>query len=175
MTRQNFLFLLSLAAWPLLTQCSSISPEEERAAIVQRNQTIASEPTGKFFYGRRYFIPFTRFWGYVRSPRERWSTAQLVMMDESSVKTPDRLRETRTVEKKKGVDHGYDANFEYKIFGYYTGKRAYEPNTNLSLPVFHITGYELINENPGWLFTPKEEYREEEISLYPGMIPPGLQ
>lgn len=173
MTRQTFFFLCSLAALPLFTQCSSISPEEEHKAVMQRNSEIAAEPAGKFFYGRRYFIPFTRFWGYLRSPRERWSTAQLVVMDESSMKVPDRLRETRSETKEKGKDHGYDSNYEYRIYGHYTGKRAYEPNTDLILPVFRITGYEMLNEKPGWLFTPKEEYREDEVSLYPGLVPAG--
>lgn len=175
MTRQIFTFLLSLTALPLLTQCSSITPEEEQAAIQQKNAQIAVEPAGKFFYGRRYFIPYTRFWGYLREPRQRWSTASLVVMDEASVKVPDRLRETRTDHKEKGKDHGYDANFEYRIFGHYTGQRAYEPNTDLVLPVFRITGYEVLNENPGWIFTPKEKYDETEVSLIPSLIPHGLR
>lgn len=54
-------------------------------------------------------------------------------------------------------------------------KKAYEPNTNQVLPVFRLTKYELINPNPGWLFTPREKYREDEVSYYPDLIPPSLR
>ncbi len=171
MNRKNFLPLLALCLAPLLTQCGSISHEEEVSAIRERNQAIASEPRGKFFYGRRYHIPFVRFWGYLREPGQPWSQAKLVVMDESVKKTPDRLRETRSADKKEGVDHGFDANYDYRLYGYYTGKRAYEPNTDMVLPVFRLTGYEVLNREPGWLFTPKEKYRQDEISLYPALIP----
>src|SRR3982751_5706191 len=39
-------------------------------------QSIASEPVGDYFIGRRYFKPDYKFWGYVRKPGQPWSTAQ---------------------------------------------------------------------------------------------------
>lgn len=127
MTRTFFLLLLPLLSTPLLTQCGSmdgVSDDKEYAAINARNNEIANEPTGKFFYARRYYIPFTRFWGYVREPRQRWSKAQLVVIDESSCKSPDRLPENQHNTKIPGETHGYDANYEYKFYGYYTGKKG---------------------------------------------------
>lgn len=178
MTKALSSLLLALLSAPLFTQCGSmgsITDAEEHAAIEARNMEIAHEPTGKFFYGRRYYIPYTRFWGYIREPRKRWSTAQMVMIDESSCKTPDRLPETQNRIKVPGENHGYDANYEYRLYGYYTGKKGYEPNTNQVLPVFRLTKYELINTNPGWLFTPREKYSEDEVSFQPYLIPEMLR
>lgn len=161
---------------PLLTQCSTrVSDEEERTAIIKRNQHISQEVTGNFFYARRYYIPSTRFWGYLRQPRQPWSQAKLVIVDESKIKTPDRLPETTSSSKSYKKDHGYDKNFQYKFCGYYTGKTAYEPNTNQVLPIFKLTDWELDDDKAGFLFTPKEKYSEELISIVPTLIPYGLR
>lgn len=176
MNKSLLSLLLSLLCVSVLTQCSStISEDEEYAAITARNNAIAQEPAGNFFYGRRYFIPFTRFWGYVREPRERWSKAKLVIIDESQCKTPDRLPETRSKNKVAGADHGYDANYEYKLYGHFTGGKAYEPNTDQVLPVFKLTRYELLSKQPSWLFTPREKYSTDEVSYYPDLIPHSLR
>lgn len=128
-----------------------------------RKHAIASEPTGDFYYGRRYHVHKTRFWGYLREPRQPWNKAKLVMMREDRMKVPDRLPEESVV----GESFGYDQNFEYRIRGYYTGRMAYDPNSNQILPEFMLTGYELINSDPGWLFTPEDRYHPKYISLRP--------
>ena len=58
-----------------------------------RAAEIASEPTGNFYYGRRYFVKKTRFWGYLRKPRQSADTAKLVIFNESKKRNPDRLPE----------------------------------------------------------------------------------
>lgn len=58
-----------------------------------REAAIASEATGDFYYGRRYFVEKTRFWGYVRKPRQPWNRGKLVMMREDQKQVPDRLPE----------------------------------------------------------------------------------
>ena len=83
--------LLGAVLLPALTQCNSL--EKDIAGINARNAEIAREPRGNYFVGRRYHVPATRFWGYLRQPGQTWRTAQLVIMDESSCRTPDRLPE----------------------------------------------------------------------------------
>lgn len=130
---------------------------EERAA------RIASEPTGDFFYGRRYYVEKTRFWGYLRKPREPWQRSKLVIFREDQKTNPDRLPEAGP----PGQNYGFDNNYEYRIWGYFTGKDYYEPNSNQFLPVFMLTRYELVDRNPGWLFSPSDRYNRFQITVYP--------
>ena len=131
--------------------------------VEERNAQIANEPTGDFYYGRRYFIEKTRFWGYLRQPRQPWSRGQLVMFREDRMKSPDRLPE----DGPEGARYSYDNNFEYKIRGSYTGKKVYDPNSNQILPEFALSGYEVVNRNPGWLFRPDDRYDRFKITVYP--------
>jgi len=104
-------------------------------SVEERNFRIASEPTGDFFYGRRYFVEKTRFWGYLRKPREPWSRAKLVIFRENKKTTPDRLPE----DGPPGGRYAYDNNSDYRIWGYFTGEQGYEPNSDQVLPVFMRT------------------------------------
>lgn len=131
--------------------------------VEERKARIAAEPTGDFFYGRRYFVNKTRFWGYVRKPRESWSRARLVVFNESSTHNPDRLPENGPT----GQKYGFDQNHEYRIRGSYTGREVYEPNSNQFLPEFKLAGYELLDRNPGWLFRPDDRYDSVRITLTP--------
>jgi hypothetical protein len=159
--------------WPLLvgscfflTQCATSSIRGGNLGgptAEERNQQIASEPTGDFFYGRRYFVEKTRFWGYVREPRQSWSKAKLVMMREDRKKAPDRLPENGPA----GQRYSYDYNREYRLYGHYTGQKAYDPNSNQILPEFMLTGYELTNASPGWLFRPDDRYDPIRITMMP--------
>ncbi|MFR4418039.1 MAG: hypothetical protein ACLT8E_12070 [Akkermansia sp.] len=60
------LSLLGAALLPALTQCNTL--EKDIAGINARNAEIAREPRGNYFVGRRYHVPATRFWGYLRQP-----------------------------------------------------------------------------------------------------------
>jgi hypothetical protein len=132
-------------------------------SVEQRNASIATEPTGNFYYGRRYFVEKTRFWGYVRHARQPWSQAKLVIMREDKKTTPDRLPENGP----PGQRYGFDANSEYRLYGYYTGKESYEPNSNQFLPEFMLTHYECLNRQPGWLFKPIDRYDRYRITMVP--------
>lgn len=158
--RSCTLILLALT----LTQCDTTKSDIE--AINARNVMIAQEPKGDYYIGRRYHVPATRFWGYLRKPGETWKTAQLVIMDETRALTPDRSPEYGPEQK-----YSKDNNYEYHIFGKFTGKHAYEPNSNLKLPVFRLTGYKLVDPKPGWLFKPSERYSTEKVSLRPAIMP----
>lgn len=127
-----------------------------------RAQAIANEPLGNYWIGRRYHVDRLRFWGYIRRPRQSWDEAQLVMMDESRISTPDRLPE-----RGQGRKHGFDNNYEYRIEGSFSSKTGYDPITNLALPVFRPSSFRVLNRNPGWLFNPGETYNLYEITLQP--------
>jgi hypothetical protein len=139
------------------------SPNMGGPSAEVRAAQIASEPTGNFFYGRRYYVKKTRFWGYLRKPRQSANFSKLVMFNESRKRNPDRFPETGPA----GRRYGFDQNYEYKIYGYFTGDKVYEVNSNQVLPEFMLTGYELVNRNPGWLFSPRDHYNPQSITLRP--------
>jgi len=139
------------------------SPNMGGPTQAERNAAIASEATGDFYYGRRYNVKKTRFWGFIRQPRQSPSRAKLVIFDESSKRSPDRLPESGPT----GAQFAFDNNYEYKIRGNYTGQEAYDPNSNQFLPVFRLTGYEVVNRNPGWLFSPSDHYDPYTVTLVP--------
>jgi len=155
MPRLASLLLLSLAA--LLSSC--VDPMIEQH-IASRRLAIASEPRGDWFIGRRYFIERTQFWGYIRRPGQSWDDSKLVMVNESQKRVPDRLPEMPAGDSPA---HGFDHNREYRMWGYFTGKTIYDPNSDLFLPEFMLTNWEVNNESPGWLFHPKEKMDGEHL------------
>lgn len=149
-----------------LTQCgtSSLGPGNMGGPTVEeRTAQIACEPTGDFYYGRRYYVEKTRFWGYLRKPRQPWSQSKLVIFKEAKKANPDRLPE----DGPPGQRYAYDNNYDYRIRGYFTGREDYEPNSNQFLQEFMLTGYEVVNRNPGWLFRPEDRYNRFQITVYP--------
>jgi hypothetical protein len=149
MQRLVLLTLFGLAA--LLTSCVDPMIEQQ---LSDRRLLISSEPRGDWFVGRRFYIERTQFWGYLRRPGQSWDDSKLVMMNESQRRVPDRLPEMPAGD---GPAHGFDHNREYRIWGYYTGNKIYDPNSDLFLPEFMLTNWEVKNESPGWLFHPKEK------------------
>ena len=149
----------------MLSQCGGVSGTGNMGGptVEERNAKIASEPTGDFYYGRRYFVEKTRFWGYLRQPRQPWSKAKLVLFDESRKTSPDRLPENGPA----GQRYAFDNNFEYRIRGDFTGREGYDPNSNQFLPIFQLTGYEVVDRQPGWLFRPDDTYDKYRMTLYP--------
>lgn len=157
--------ILFTAACLTLCQCNTFKTDCE--AIAKREAEIAQEQPGNYYIGRRYYIPYTRFWGYIRKPGESWRTAKLVIMDESQCRQPDRGPEDPLPNATYGKDH----NVEYIIRGTLTNVEAYEPNTNQALQLFRLTGYEVRNRKPGFLFYPSERYREDMLTLRPQFMP----
>lgn len=104
--------------------------------------SIQSEPPGDYYIGRRYWKAQFKFWGYVRRPGQPWSTSQLVMFNEKQKLAPD--REVR--------QFGSDQNFEYKLYGEFTGQKVYEPASNGFYPEFVLKSYEVISKNPAPIF-----------------------
>jgi hypothetical protein len=121
--------------------CQTVPTAAENAKFAMR-QRIAAEPPGDYFIGRRYFKPDFKFWGYVRKPGEPWSKSQLVMLNEKQKLAPDRAART----------FGSDNNYEYKLYGYFSGDKVYEPASNRVYPEFVLKGYEVISTNPPPIF-----------------------
>lgn len=162
----SVLILATLSAF-LISSCASgtgaskggnLGPKPDPAI---REAQIDAEPRGDFFYGRRYFVYKTRLWGYVRKPGQPWESSKLVLMNESIQTVPDRLPE----DGPSGARYGYDQNYEYRINGNFTGRKAYDPNSNLFLPVFRPTSFTLLNKKPGWIFSPNDYYDPMIITL----------
>jgi hypothetical protein len=130
-----------LSAAILLPGCDTMPQgiQQARAAVAQ---SIASEPPGDYFIGRRYYKPDFKFWGYVRRPGQPWSTAQLVMMNEKQKLAPDR----------QALSFGSDNNYEYKLIGGFSGEKVYEPASNTIYPEFVLKSYELISTTPPPIF-----------------------
>ena len=128
-----------------LAGCESVPSgiQEARIAMAQKIQT---EPPGDYFIGRRYFKPYFKIWGYVRRPGQPWSMAQLVMLNEKQKLAPDREQ----------LSFGSDNNYEYKLWGKFSGEKVYEPASNTIYPEFVLERYELISTNPPPIF--KSQY-----------------
>src|SRR5438128_4419271 len=135
---------ISLAAL-FLTSCQTM-PEGIQQARTAMAQGISAEPIGDYFIGRRYFKPDFKFWGYIRRPGQPWSTAQLVMLNEKQKLAPDRER----------LSFGSDNNYEYKLYGYFSGDKVYEPASNGVYPEFVFKVYEEISTKSPTIF--KSQY-----------------
>lgn len=158
--------VLTALLLPLLCcRCNQLQRDCE--AIAAREMQIAAEPRGDYYIGRRYYIPYTRFWGYLRKPGESWRTAKLVMMDEHVTHQPDRGIEP----PQKGAVFGTDKNVEYIVHGRFMDKEAYDSATDHAYPMFQPTSFEVRDRKPGFLFKPSEKYDEKYVTLKPDIMP----
>jgi hypothetical protein len=135
---QSLVLLLALAG------CETFDTPSDagQAARMAMNEAIRNETPGNYFIGRRYYKQDYKFWGYVRSPGQPWTSAKLVMMNEQKKLAPDRER------GRLGSDH----NCEYKLYGSFSGETVYEPASNGFYPEFVLTGYELRSTSPPPIF-----------------------
>jgi len=129
------------AAFLLFAGCQTSESGIQNAKVAMA-QRIAAEAPGDYFIARRYFKPDFKFWGYVRKPNQPWSTAQLVMLNEKQKLAPDRA----------AVKFGSDNNYEYKLYGSFSGDKVYEPASNHIYPEFVLKGYEVVSTSPPPIF-----------------------
>lgn len=170
MFSRSLALLFSLGFALLISGCQSPGTGRYALEIEARRQAIAAEPPGDYYIGRRFHISRTHFWGYVRRPGESWDKSRLVVVSERNINQPDRLPEVRG---DGGATYGYDHNYEYRLWGSFSGRRIYDPNSNLALPEFVLQRYEVKNTSPGWLFKPDEKFDGErlmrgEVGALPG-------
>src|SRR5687767_11379160 len=105
MLPRSFAICFFVIASSSFVGCATVDPNSpSRAAMLAE---IAAEPLGDYFIGRRYHKVDYKFWGYVRKPRQPWSTAKMVMLNEHKRLAPD--RELGKI--------GSDNNYEYKLYG----------------------------------------------------------
>jgi hypothetical protein len=140
--RAHFIGIDVILAALLLVSCDTIPKEAEQARLASA-QGIASEPPGDYFIGRRYYkIPQFKFWGYVRKPGQPWNTAKLVVFNENQKLAPDREQ----------LNFGGDNNYEYKLWGTFSGETVYDAGSNGFYPEFILKKYELISVSPAPIF-----------------------
>ncbi|MGI9115250.1 MAG: hypothetical protein ACR2FX_09510 [Chthoniobacterales bacterium] len=137
----------------VLAGCETV-PQGIQQAKVDMAQRYAAEAPGDYFIGRRYYKADFKFWGYVRKPGQPWSEAQLVMLNEKQKLAPDRER----------LDFGGDNNYEYKLYGYFSGDKVYEPASNGVYPEFVLKNYQVISTNPPPIFPSQLSPRAQAAS-----------
>jgi hypothetical protein len=132
-----FTALGMVLALGFLAGCETV-PSGDQAARSGMLESIRNEPAGDYYIGRRYYKVDYKFWGWVRRPRESWTQAKLVMLNEQQKLAPDRDA------GKLGIDN----NTEYKLSGRFSGDTVYEPASNGFYPEFVLTGIEVLDETP---------------------------
>ncbi len=147
--RGLFTFVLSLLA---LAGCETI--DTAGAGRAAANQSIRSEPAGNYFVGRRMYKVDYKVWGWVREPGKSWSTAKLVMMNEQRKLAPDRAQ------GKLGTDNDY----EYRLSGYFSGDKVYEPASNGFYPEFILLGAEVRSTKPPNIYQ-QERQRDPKVRI----------
>jgi hypothetical protein len=146
---RSVLALEAFLALFLFAGCGTTMPSGIQEAKINQAAKIAAEPPGDYFIGHRYFKGSVfKFWGYVRKPGQPWSTAQLVVFNEKEKLAPDREK----------LSFGSDNNYEYKLWGNFSGQTVYEPASNGFYPEFVLKRYELISTNPAPIF--KSQYND---------------
>ncbi|MCH2329959.1 MAG: hypothetical protein MK312_00260 [Roseibacillus sp.] len=151
-----------------LNSCGTFRPEYwppnmDGPSSEQRREAINTETKGDFYIGRRYHVNRTWWGGYIRKPGEPWARAELVVFNQGLMRAPDNLPH----DGPRDARHAYDHNYEYRIWGVYTGETVYEPNSNQFLPEFQLKNYELLSTDPGWLFDPRDHYDPHRLTLHP--------
>ena len=66
----------------------------------------------------------------------------MVVLNENEKLQPDREQQNT----------GSDNNYEYKLYGVFTGQTVYEPASNGFYPEFLLKKYELVSTNPPPIF-----------------------
>jgi len=142
------ILLLALAGCetPIIYQSS-----QDREALAA---AISKEPLGNYFIGRRFYKVDYKMWGWVRKPGEPWKASQLVMFNEQKKLAPDR--------EQKQV--GSDNNDEYRLNGYFSGERVYEPASDSFYPEFVLTGAKVISTNAPLIF-PDQRWIDPKVRL----------
>ncbi len=122
--------------------CETGPSQGIQQARLETAARIQSEPPGDYFIGRRYYKRNYKFWGYIRRPGQPWTASKLVMLNEKQKLAPDRAQNT----------FGSDNNFEYKLYGDFSGETVYEPASNGFYPEFVLKNYEVVSTNPTPIF-----------------------
>lgn len=129
----------------VLAGCETVDSDAPARAAM--NEAIRGEQPGSYFVGRRMYKRDYKMWGWVREPGQPWKSAKLVMLNEQQKLAPDR----------EGGKLGTDNNFEYRLFGRFSGGQVYEPASDRFYPEFILTGYEVRSTTPARIYTTKRQ------------------
>jgi hypothetical protein len=138
----------------LITGCETpivMQTQGDRQAIAT---AIANEAPGNYFIGYRFYKVDYKMWGWVKKPGETWKQSQLVMLNEQKMLAPDRARNAI----------GSDNNYEYRLSGYFSGEKVYEPASDTVYPEFVLTGASVLSTNPPLIF-PDHRWTDPAIRL----------
>lgn len=151
--KKTFLLLFLLEALFFFTGCEHVRMQNEldRRLITA---AIAREPHGSYYVGRRFYKVDYHMWGWVKKPGQSWKEAQLVMLNEQQQLAPDRLQ-----------NHlGCDNNYEYHLYGTFSGEKVYEPASDSFYPEFILKKAVLVNTTPPLIF-PDDRWVDPRIRL----------
>lgn len=126
------------------------SPQDRQAI----SAAITGEVPGNYFIGYRFYKVDYKMWGWVKKPGEPWKNAQMVMFNEQKMLAPDRARNAI----------GSDNNTIYRLSGYFSGDKVYEPASDTVYPEFVLTGASVISTNPPLIF-PDRRWLDPAIRL----------
>ncbi len=124
---------------------------QDRAAVTA---AISGEKPGNYYIGRRFYKVDYKMWGWIKKPGEPWKQSQLVMFNEQKTLAPDRARNAI----------GSDNNYEYKLNGYFSGQKVYEPASDSFYPEFVMTRATVISTNAPLIF-PDQRWVDPAIRL----------
>lgn len=141
-----FSLMLGGCETPIVTQ----TPHDRQAI----SAAIAGEAPGNYFIGRRFYKVDYKMWGWVKKPGEPWKKSQMVMFNEQKMLAPDRARNAI----------GSDNNYEYRLSGYFSGDKVYEPASDTAYPEFVLTGASVLSTNPPLIF-PDRRWIDPTIRL----------
>ncbi len=146
-------FLFSLLGTIFLTGCETTlyQSREDRAAI---DAALTQETSGHYYVGRRFYKVDYHMWGWVKEPGEPWKKAKLVMFNEQKTLAPDR--------SKRSI--GSDNNYEYHLYGTFSGEKVYEPASDSFYPEFILNKAVLVNTHPPLIF-PDDRWIDPKIRL----------
>jgi hypothetical protein len=166
---RNFCGLVALFGGFWLAGCQIISPSAAGNGLQvspEAAERAKAEQPGDYFIGRRLVGQHFFFWGYVKKSGESWDRAKLVMLNEKIALAPDRARNAV----------GSDNNFEYRLYGYFSGDHVYESASGRFLPEFVLKKAELIDSKPPAIFPPNIVEQQKMFVNWPrGTLEPGIR
>lgn len=154
--RKSLVTLLSIGALFFLAGCETIQVQNrtDRRAI---DASLAQEKLGNYYIGRRFYKVDYHMWGWVKKPGEPWKKAQLVMMNEQKTLVPNRAQ------GKIGSDNDY----EYFLYGFYSGDKVYEPASDHFYPEFVLTKAVLVDKAAPLIY-PDSRWKDPKIRFLSG-------
>jgi len=156
MTPKFLLTLFFSGTLLFLTGCETTQFQNaaERRKV---DAAIACEKPGNYYVGRRFYKIDYHMWGWVKKPGEPWKQAQLVMMNEQKTLVPGRTQ------KQMGCDNDY----EYFLYGFYSGDKVYEPASDRFYPEFVLTKAVLVDKAPPLIYL-DSRWKDPKIRLLSG-------